>query len=215
MFPSAEVSHTAARASDPEPLRGWAVTPSTSPHSAWSCPGHTLTLISINSASPSPLLMFLLISSLPATSVRFLGQLEERESCQHWYIRNTIQAAAICVLFLDDFIFFPLRFHNIIHSPGSNNICCIKSKLIWIIKFASFHLYFTLVASRGVVLLCPLIFHEQMGPSWHDFSIYNHSTGLKRINCNCSTAGFTCPCCPEKQQGVQPLFPALLPAPYV
>lgn len=46
-------------------------------------------------------------SSLQATSIRFLAQLGERESCQRWYIRNTIQAAAICVLFLDDFIFFP------------------------------------------------------------------------------------------------------------
>lgn len=162
-IPKCRNAHTAARASDSEPVRGWAMTPSTSPHSDCSCPGHILTLISINSASPPPLLMLLLISSLPATSITFLGQLEERESCQHWSIRNTIQAAAICALFLDDFI-FPLRFYNIILSPGSNNICCIKSKLIWIIKFASFHLYFTLVAPLGIVLRCPLIFHEQTGP---------------------------------------------------
>lgn len=44
-------------------------------------------------------------SSLPAASIWFLVQRGERESCQHWYIRNTIQAAAVCVLFLD--YFFP------------------------------------------------------------------------------------------------------------
>lgn len=71
-------------------------------------------------------------SSLQATSIRFLAQLGERESCQRWYIRNTIQAAAICVLFLDDFIFSPqtdLNFYNIILSSRSNNICCTKRKV--------------------------------------------------------------------------------------
>lgn len=71
-------------------------------------------------------------SSVPATSIRFLARLGESESCQHWYIRNTIQAAAICVLFLDNFIFSPqtaLNFYNIILSPRSNNICCIKRKV--------------------------------------------------------------------------------------
>lgn len=54
------------------------------------------------------------------------------KSCQLWYIRKTIQAAVICILFLDIFIFFlqtDHNFYNIIPSSRSNNICCIKKKM--------------------------------------------------------------------------------------
>lgn len=97
-------------------------------------PGDTLPESGFKSASPLHPFTSLFRKQLFFTSHfhRIPGSTGERESCQHRYIRNTIQAAAVCVLFLDYFIFSlqtDLNFYNIIISPRSNNICCLKSKV--------------------------------------------------------------------------------------
>lgn len=80
------------------------------------------------------------------------------KSCQLWYIRKTIEAAAICILFLDIFFFFQTdhNFYNIIPSSRSNNICCIKkeNKLFRIVKFTTS--IFLVPQQYHAVILFPL-----------------------------------------------------------